>query len=80
MFANSARFKPIWSKIACIGESQEVSEDSGISGKIAQVAIPEDKPKYRGNGNECNFSQIAHGIAKCSQGYLLLTPQMKAQK
>ena len=26
----------------------------------------------RGNGNECNFAHIAHGIAKCSQGYLLL--------
>ena len=31
------------------------------------------------NGNECNFAQISHGIAKCSQGYLLLIPQMKLQ-
>ena len=33
-FANSARFKPIWSKIACIGESQEASEDRRIKAKI----------------------------------------------
>ena len=30
-----------------------------------------------GNGNKCNLAQIAHRIAKCSQGYLLLTPRMK---
>ena len=31
----------------------------------------------RGNGNECNFDEIGYGKAKCSQGYLLVTPRMK---
>ena len=33
----------------------------------------------RVNGNECNFAQISHGIAKCRQGYLLLIPRIKVQ-
>ena len=34
----------------------------------------------RVNGNECNFAQILHEIAKCSQGYLFLIPRIKVLK
>ena len=50
---------------------------SGVSRKIARVAIPKDNPKYKYLGN---FAQMSHRIAKCRQVYLLLIPRINEQR
>ena len=63
----------------------------GYRAKLHELPFPRINPNttrrsrvvfglIRGNGNECNFAQMSHGIAKCRQVYLLLIPRINEQR
>ena len=65
---HEAKPSGIWAyRVVFASQNSEISPNTTRRSRVVFGLI-------RGNGNSCNFAPIAHGIAKCSQGYLLLTP------